>query len=92
MSLSLIAEQFGLHPTYVSKFFKQQSDTNVIDYINQYRIDIAKPMLQDASVQEVSERVGFLNANSFIRVFKKYEGITPGQYKAKMADAAVMSK
>lgn len=92
LSLSLIAEQFGLHPTYVSKFFKQQSDTNVIDYINQYRIDVAKPMLHDASVQEVSERVGFLNANSFIRVFKKYEGITPGQYKAKMADAAVMSK
>lgn len=32
-------------------------------------------------MQEVSELVGFLNSNSFIRVFKKYEGITPGQYK-----------
>lgn len=83
LSLSSIAEHFGLHPTYVSKFFKEQSEMNVIDYINQYRIETAKPLLLRMAVQEVSERVGFLNVNSFIRVFKKYEGITPGQYKSK---------
>ncbi|WP_238650614.1 helix-turn-helix domain-containing protein [Paenibacillus piscarius] len=83
LGLTHISERFRFHPTYVSKYFKEQTGTNVIDYINQYRIEEAKRILQadDLTVQEVSERVGFLNSNSFIRVFKKYEGITPGQYK-----------
>ncbi|MEK4061920.1 MULTISPECIES: helix-turn-helix domain-containing protein [unclassified Paenibacillus] len=83
LGLTHISERFRFHPTYVSKYFKEQTGVNVIDYINQYRIEQAKKILQEdeLNVQEVSERVGFLNSNSFIRVFKKYEGITPGQYK-----------
>ncbi|NQX46875.1 helix-turn-helix domain-containing protein [Paenibacillus tritici] len=83
LGLTPISERFRFHPTYVSKYFKEQTGTNVIDYINQYRITEAKRLLQqdELNVQEVSERVGFLNSNSFIRVFKKYEGITPGQYR-----------
>ncbi|MEK4519003.1 helix-turn-helix domain-containing protein [Paenibacillus sp. FSL H8-0122] len=83
LGLTHISERFRFHPTYVSKYFKEQTGTNVIDYINQYRIEEAKRILEadELNVQEVSERVGFLNSNSFIRVFKKYEGITPGQYK-----------
>ncbi|OMF29532.1 helix-turn-helix domain-containing protein [Paenibacillus sp. FSL H8-0259] len=83
LGLTHISERFRFHPTYVSKYFKEQTGTNVIDYINQYRIEEAKKILQqdELTVQEVSELVGFLNSNSFIRVFKKYEGITPGQYK-----------
>ncbi|OWA37685.1 hypothetical protein B9G55_06460 [Saccharibacillus sp. O16] len=83
LGLASISERFRFHPAYVSKYFKEQTGTNLIDYINQYRVNEAKAILkrEDAAVQEVSERIGFLNSSSFIRVFKKYEGITPGQYK-----------
>ncbi|MEC0171011.1 helix-turn-helix domain-containing protein [Paenibacillus graminis] len=83
LGLTHLSERFRFHPTYVSKYFKEQTGVNVIDYINQYRIEASKRILQEdeRTVQEVSERVGFLNSNSFIRVFKKYEGITPGQYR-----------
>lgn len=83
LGLTSISERFRFHPAYVSKYFKEQTGTNLIDYINQYRVNEAKSILEreEAAVQEVSERVGFLNSSSFIRVFKKYEGITPGQYK-----------
>lgn len=83
LGLTRIAEHFVLHPSYVSKFFKEQTGVNVIDYINQYRVGLAKKLLlqENASVQAVSEQIGYLNSNSFIRVFKKYEGITPGQYR-----------
>lgn len=83
LGLTHLSERFRFHSTYVSKYFKEQTGVNVIDYINQYRIEQAKRLLatDELTVQEVSERVGFLNSNSFIRVFKKYEGITPGQYK-----------
>ncbi|MDO3412484.1 AraC family transcriptional regulator [Saccharibacillus sp. CPCC 101409] len=85
LGLTSISERFRFHPTYVSKYFKEQTGLNLIDYINQYRVSRAKKILEneDSAVQEVSERVGFLNSSSFIRVFKKYEGITPGQYKQK---------
>lgn len=83
LGLTHLSERFRFHPTYVSKYFKEQTGINVIDYINQYRIEQSKKILQaeEGTIQDVSERVGFLNSNSFIRVFKKYEGITPGQYK-----------
>lgn len=83
LGLTSISERFRFHPAYVSKYFKEQTGINLIDYINQYRVAEAKSILEreEETVQDVSERVGFLNSSSFIRVFKKYEGITPGQYK-----------
>lgn len=33
------------------------------------------------NISDVSEKAGFTNVNTFIRIFKKYEGITPGKYK-----------
>ncbi|MFE6078926.1 helix-turn-helix domain-containing protein [Paenibacillus sp. NPDC057886] len=83
LGLTHLSERFRFHPTYVSKYFKEQTGVNVIDYINHFRIEQSKKILQaeELTIQDVSERVGFLNSNSFIRVFKKYEGITPGQYK-----------
>ena len=55
------------------------------DYLNQYRIAKAKPLLEknELTISEVGEQVGFNSAQSFIRVFKKYEGETPGQYRTR---------
>lgn len=55
----------------------------LLDYINQYRVKKAAAALgstQD-SIQKIAENCGFLNCNTFIRVFKKYEGVTPGRYR-----------
>lgn len=83
MSISTIAYKFKLNPDYLSRFFREQSGESLQDYINKLRLNHAKQLLKAGkrSIQEISNEVGYGNASSFIRVFKKYEGITPGQYK-----------
>lgn len=55
----------------------------VLNYINRTRIEAAKEILKNSSVriEDVAAEVGILNANTFIRLFKKYEGVTPGAFK-----------
>ncbi len=84
LNVNMIAEAFGKNPTYLSRYFKEQTNVGLLDFINQVRIRHAKELIQKnatMTVQEVVEKVGFLNSAALIRVFKKYEGITPGQFK-----------
>ena len=53
------------------------------------RIQAAKELLADPNIviKDVAARVGFENINTFFRVFKQFEGVTPGQYRAAHAPA-----
>jgi two-component system response regulator YesN len=84
LSVAMIAENFQMSPTSMSKYFKKQTGVGLLDYINRYRILCAKELLGDLnlSIKDISEKLGYLSSNTFIRVFKKYEGITPGVYRA----------
>lgn len=83
LSVSMIADILGVSVSYVSRYFKRHIGMGALDYIHIKRIEEAKNLLEneDLSVNEVAERVGYINSLSLIRVFKKYEGITPGKYK-----------
>lgn len=83
MSSSIIADELNLHPVYLSKIFKEQYGESLLDYINKVRIQKAKPILKEncCNLEEIAIKVGFTNTHTFIRLFKKYEGITPGKYK-----------
>ncbi|TDG00224.1 helix-turn-helix domain-containing protein [Paenibacillus piri] len=83
LSLATLGEQIGLSPSYLSSIFKDITGMNFVDYINTRRVEQAKTLLRQTNdtVADISDRVGFTNANTFIRVFKRYEGITPGQYR-----------
>jgi two-component system response regulator YesN len=85
ISLSSLSEELYVHPTYLSNLFKKQTDTNIIDFINNYRIEIAKELLKDSrnKVYWVAERVGFANQRYFSQKFKKLTGYTPVEYKQK---------
>ncbi len=83
LSVSRIADCFQMNLSYISKQFKRQAGDGLYDYINKYRIGQAKQLLMEGggNIGEIARQVGFGNDNSFIRVFKKYEGITPGKFK-----------
>ena len=77
-----VAEAFGLTGSYASSMFKKYTGEGILEYIHKERIREAKQLLKEGcSVQEAAEKTGYLEARSLIRAFKKYEGITPGQYK-----------
>jgi YesN/AraC family two-component response regulator len=87
LCLNTIADQFHISPVYLSKFFKEQSGIKFIDYLNTYRLERGKELMENPgrSIHEISDQVGYLSSNTFIRVFKKYFGITPGEYRKSLA-------
>lgn len=78
-----IAAEFYLNPEYLSKIYKKQTGVSLKDYINEYRINQAKILLEDDSlkISEVASLVGFENFTYFSTTFKKYTGLTPNQYR-----------
>lgn len=83
ISLASMAEDLGLDESYLSRQFKEKVGVSFIQYVTKCRMDKAKEMLQNPSLKlaEIAETLGMGNVQSFIRTFKKYEGMTPGQYR-----------
>ena len=84
LSLDSIATEFDLNPKYVSRYFKEQTGTNYLDYLNMIRIKNAKELLvqnEKLKVLKISKMVGFVNVNTFIAAFKRTEGITPNTFR-----------
>lgn len=83
LGLAYIAEQVKVSTSYVSKVFKDEYGTGIVEYINYLRIKQAKKIMESEAltVKEIAEKVGFTSDIHFIRTFKKYENMTPGVYQ-----------
>ena len=83
LCVATLGEITGIEPSYLSKMFKKKYQISVSNYILETRIGQAKELLKstDMAIWEIAEQVGFLDSNSFIRAFKRQEGVTPGVYR-----------
>lgn len=83
LSLSKLAEAFQLSESSISRRIKQITDYNFLEYVNRKRIEYACGLLSetDLSVNDVSKASGYVNDITFRRLFKKYVGVTPGEYR-----------
>ncbi len=83
LELEKVANNFGLSVYYFSRTFKEVTGINYSEYVNKCRIDIAKELLStgEMNVKEVCYKVGYNDPNYFSKVFKKYEGISPVNFK-----------
>jgi two-component system response regulator YesN len=83
ISLAQVSEVVGLSSTYLSSIFKEISGGSFVDYVNGVRIEKSKQLLSDPqlTIMQVAEKVGFCSSNTYIKAFKKQEGITPGQFR-----------
>ena len=83
LELEKVANNFGLSVYYFSRTFKEVTGVNFSDYVNKCRIDIAKELLSsgEMNVKEVCYKVGYNDPNYFSKVFKKYEGVSPVNFK-----------
>ncbi|MCM3439422.1 helix-turn-helix domain-containing protein [Metabacillus halosaccharovorans] len=86
ISLNGIADKLSLDPAYISRLFKQKVGMNFMEYLISLRLSSAKELLKNGTltVKEIGQLIGYENPHSFIRIFKKYEGITPGKYREKI--------
>jgi AraC-like DNA-binding protein len=92
LSLTSIADYFGMTPQYISGYFKKQNGVNLTDYIAEIRMQEAKRLLADPgqTILQIAQQVGYATDIGFSRVFKKIEGITPGKYRESLLQAADM--
>ncbi|MGL1890023.1 MAG: AraC family transcriptional regulator [Spirochaetaceae bacterium] len=83
ISLSSVAEEMGISSFYLSRLFKNVCNDSFSSYLKNKRMVLAKELLEDHSmqVQDISKKIGYWSSNYFIKVFKKYYGITPGEYR-----------
>lgn len=87
LSVQMVADFYDMSLPYLSRIFKKETGTGLLDYINRYRVKKAKAFLQatpEESIASVASRVGFNSSQTLIRTFKRYESITPGQYKQSL--------
>lgn len=86
ITLESCAEQFKYHPVYLSRVFKKEVGVTFIDYLTNYRTNMAKMWLKDSDMKitEIAERLNYSNSTGFIRTFRKATGMTPGQYRKYM--------
>ncbi|WP_407055905.1 helix-turn-helix domain-containing protein [Paenibacillus dendritiformis] len=90
MSLNLLSETFDIAPKLLSKSFKEVTGEKFIDVLIGLRLEEAKRLLRqtDLPVQTIAVQIGYGGAVSFSRVFKRMEGISPGEYRSSYSAAA----
>ncbi|MEK3885104.1 response regulator [Paenibacillus sp. PL2-23] len=83
ITLQDVANHFYLSREYISRKFKQEMNENVSDYIAGIRMNRAKELLGNRAlkISQVAEQVGFQDEKYFSKVFKKWTGCTPNDYR-----------
>ncbi len=83
ITLDRAASYVGYDPRAFCRLFKLITNTTFHDYLNFYRINISIHLLQNKmySIGEIGEMVGIPVAKTFSRVFRKYIGMTPREYR-----------
>jgi len=83
IDFSAIAEQQAVSAPYLSRIFKEQVGMTPSKFLADYRMQVAKKLLQDTSlsVKEVATRVGFSDQFHFSKTFKQFTGLSPVQFR-----------
>lgn len=83
INLDTIADHFGLHKVYLAKTFKDEFGESINEYIRKLRIEKAKELLcnEEVHVSDIVDVVGFNNPQSFYTIFKRFVGMSPGEYR-----------
>lgn len=78
-----LAEQAGVSPSSLKKYFNLVYGCPISEYVRGRRIEQACLFLKetDRSVREIAEKVGYVHQGKFGGVFKKYTGYTPLEYR-----------
>ena len=90
ISLGDLASIIGMNPKYFCKFFASLTHQTPMDYVSFYRVEHAAYLLDstDLSVTAIGSECGFSESSYFSKVFKKYMGITPKEYRHCRARAS----
>ncbi len=80
-----ISKYISLNPEYFTRLFKKETGYNIKDYIIQCKLTMAKDLLVNSNlpISMVALELGYSNFSHFTQMFKRCEGMTPKDYRAK---------
>ncbi|WP_261800126.1 helix-turn-helix domain-containing protein [Paenibacillus sp. PAMC21692] len=83
LSLVRLADEIHFNPSYLSRLFKQERGIKLSEYIEDVRFARAKELLlhTEMKIAEIGASVGYEAPHSFTRVFKKWTGISPHEFR-----------
>lgn len=83
LSLAAIALELEITPNYLSHLFKQELGVTFLDALTEVRMIKAKKLLKSSMLRnyEIAEQIGFNSPEYFAKVFKRYTGISPSDYR-----------
>lgn len=83
LSLKTLSEMFNISSGYLSTLFKKETDMTLTDYVNKKRVEHAVLLLNTTGlkIQTVASCCGINDINYFTRIFKKFMGMTPRDYR-----------
>lgn len=84
LSFQNLCFEFSINPSYLSQIFQRELGTTFTKYLTELRVNYAKKLLTTTTLKitEISERVGYDEYFYFSKVFKKYTGMSPKNYRA----------
>lgn len=86
LSVQIMAEKTNYSEPYFCRMFKQIFGQNFTAYLTEYRVSMAKKMLEQPTVniKEIGRAVGYEDSNYFAKVFKRVAGQSPTEYRNKV--------
>ena len=83
-----LAKYVHLNPDYLTRSFKKKHNQTLINYITEQRMFLAKELLSKSnmSISMISAKVGYPNYSYFTKIFKKFYGVSPREYRQKCLD------
>ena len=83
LSLSRQAEILNVNASYLSTLFKKETGTTLTEYVAKKRVEQAAFLLTSTNlqIQTISQNCGIYDVNYFTKLFKKYTGKTPKEYR-----------
>jgi AraC family transcriptional regulator len=87
LPLSAVAERVGVHPVHLARTFRRCYHTTFAGYVRQLRIEFARTALAGTSapLSDIAAAAGFCDQSHFSRLFKRYTGQTPAEYRLAVA-------
>lgn len=84
MSLEDVANSVPVSKSYLCRILKQEWECTFTEYVNKLRVERSKYLLHTskASLSQIAAMTGFEDQSYFNRIFKRYVGETPGQYRS----------
>ena len=75
----------GLSSVYFGRLFKKIYGKSFLNYVTEVRMENAKDLLTRTNMpnEQIAEKVGYTNVTYYYKVFKRYSGVTPFEYRTK---------